>query len=902
MKLLREKFSILGFLAFFCFCSIWHFPSTAFAAIGQWTGLGPWGGDVECLLAVSPSILYAGTQNGGVFKSSDGGAHWVAVNNGLGNPTVFALAVDPAAPANLYAATYGNGIYKSLDAGSSWSRLAASPASVYSLAVDPADSSTLYAGTDGGGVYKSTDGGATWNAANAGIPTAQVNALVVDPRLTTTVYAATANGIFRSPDGGANWSLVADTGWTRDIAISSVTPATLYAATGAGIFRSNDGATWTSAGLSGISVYALAINPADPAKVFAGTTAGIFGSADSGANWTLVANGLTNANVQTIIFDPSDTTNSSLFAGTWGGGVFKTSNSGNDWQSANQGLGNTFVQAVVTDPSAPATVYAGSIDGIHISTDGGATWLSSSSGLGNGDVEALLVNPMSPTQLYAGTWGGGVYKSVDGGASWMAANTGMSSALVHAVAMDAANPQVVYAGTNSGIFISSGGSAWNLCSNGIPADTEVWSVLTAANSVVYAGTGTGFYRSSNGGIEWTQSNTGLAPCGVVYGLAADPTADSTLYAATCGGVYKSTDGGVNWTWASSGIGEINVYNLTFTGTAPVIIYAGTDSGVFVSRDAAATWNTLNTGLTNGDIYAVAVAGTSPATIYAGTWGGGVFSLTSTQDISVSPPTLDLGYRVASGNSASQTVTISNGGASDLVIGSLAITGAGAAAFSVTPGTCSSLTPTILPGGSCTLNLVFAPPSGGPYAANLELASNSGNTPVVNVSLNGIGVFPLSVFLGGTGSGGVSVSAEPPVDAGLVCSPASIYCGAFERGSSIILTPSADSTSYFSGWSGCPMTMGDSCFITMNNAVNATANFVRLTSLQAIIDAALGDDIIKLPITTYVENVVMNQVGKSLTLSGGWADYSFLSQTGFTNLQGSLTIANGTLILENFQII
>lgn len=71
-----------------------------------------------------------------------------------------------------------------------------------------------------------------------------------------------------------------------------------------------------------------------------------------------------------------------------------------------------------------------------------------------------------------------------------------------------------------------------------------------------------------------------------------------------------------------------------------------------------------------------------------------------------------------------------------------------------------------------------------------------------------------------------------------------------------------------------MTMGDSCFITMNNAVNATANFVRLTSLQAIIDAALGDDIIKLPITTYVENVVMNQVGKSLTLSGGWLTIHF----------------------------
>ncbi len=43
-----------------------------------------------------PTTLYAGTYGGGVFKSTNGGANWSAVNTGLTNTYVHALAIDPA--------------------------------------------------------------------------------------------------------------------------------------------------------------------------------------------------------------------------------------------------------------------------------------------------------------------------------------------------------------------------------------------------------------------------------------------------------------------------------------------------------------------------------------------------------------------------------------------------------------------------------------------------------------------------------------------------------------------------------------------------------------------------------------------------------------------------------------
>jgi hypothetical protein len=46
-----------------------------------------------------------------VFKSTNGGANWSAVNTGLTNTDVRALAIDPTTPTTLYAGTYGGGVF-----------------------------------------------------------------------------------------------------------------------------------------------------------------------------------------------------------------------------------------------------------------------------------------------------------------------------------------------------------------------------------------------------------------------------------------------------------------------------------------------------------------------------------------------------------------------------------------------------------------------------------------------------------------------------------------------------------------------------------------------------------------------------------------------------------------------
>jgi photosystem II stability/assembly factor-like uncharacterized protein len=149
----------------------------------------------------TPSTLYAGTgsyinriiDGYGIFKSIDGAMSWQAVNTGLSNRVVLALAINRTAPGTLYAGTEG-GVFKSTDAGATWNTTGLTDTSVGSLAIDPIRPRTLYAATYGEGVFKSTDAGATWGALNAGLTVTEVNALAIDPITPGILYAGTQGG------------------------------------------------------------------------------------------------------------------------------------------------------------------------------------------------------------------------------------------------------------------------------------------------------------------------------------------------------------------------------------------------------------------------------------------------------------------------------------------------------------------------------------------------------------------------------------------------------------------------------------------------------------------------------------------------------------------------------------
>src|SRR5262245_46593715 len=85
--------------------------SPAQAGVGVWSVEAGLGGGTIAALAIDPQVpttLYAVTKDNvfnstDVFKSTDGGAHWAAVNTGLTDLEVTTLAIDPQVPTTLYA-------------------------------------------------------------------------------------------------------------------------------------------------------------------------------------------------------------------------------------------------------------------------------------------------------------------------------------------------------------------------------------------------------------------------------------------------------------------------------------------------------------------------------------------------------------------------------------------------------------------------------------------------------------------------------------------------------------------------------------------------------------------------------------------------------------------------------
>ncbi len=91
--------------------------------------------------------------------------------------------------------------------------------------------------------------------------------------------------------------------------------------------------------------------------------------------------------------------------------------------------------------------------------------------------------------------------------------------------------------------------------------------------------------------------------------------------------------------------------------------------------------------------------------------------------------------VAQGNTSNQTVTVTNTGTGNLIIGSVASANPLAAPFSITANGCSGHT--LAPGAACILAVRFAPGSLNAFTDSFDIPSNDPDTPSVTVSVAGV---------------------------------------------------------------------------------------------------------------------------------------------------------------------
>ncbi len=267
-------------------------------AAGPYAGLkfrevGPFrGGRCGAVTGVQsqPLTFYMGATGGGIFKTVDGGAHWLPVADGqLKLGSVGAIAVSESDPNVVYAgmgegdlrgnASHGDGVYKSTDAGHTWTHMGLTDTQqIGAVKIDPKNPDIAYVAAIGHqsgpnaerGVFRTKDGGKTWQKVLFKSDRAGAVDLSIDPLNTQVLYASIYqyirkpwtfesggpdSGLWKSTDGGDTWKDIShNSGLPKGIlgrigiAVSPAKSGSVWAlmeAADGGIFHSDDGgATW----------------------------------------------------------------------------------------------------------------------------------------------------------------------------------------------------------------------------------------------------------------------------------------------------------------------------------------------------------------------------------------------------------------------------------------------------------------------------------------------------------------------------------------------------------------------------------------------------------------------------------------------------------------------------------
>ncbi len=639
----------------------------------------------------SPNVIWIGTPDGGLWKSTDTGASWLPLTDTIPNLGVADLALDPKNSDILYMATgdgygysipsgwfsggtYSNGIMKSTDGGNTfyptglnYSRTQTKQ--IFRVAVNPGNSKLVYAATDNG-LFLSKDAGATWNKL--------VNDYFVDIKFNPTNPAigyASGTAFYYSTDSGKTWSInnstFANNGFT--VILLGVTPADsniIYAlgvtySSGYLYKSSNQGLSWsyvkqTSPSYYGKYAACITVSPTDANHIVLGGV-GLAESTDGGSTFYDIT--VTN-NYNDPMYDHPDHrsinfkagSNDTLFDGNDGGSYMgvRQGTGRYIWKMISKNIQTLQFYGVSTAYSSPSEFFSGAQDnGINRSNNGGWDHVLGADGM------LCAVKPDNARAVYANNQYGYLSKSTDGGNTWtggIGPSLAQTNNWIAPISIDPNSSKTLYYGGDDLYKSTNNGSTWKSmnANNSDRINVALIAVAPSTSNYIYVVKRSDYslnyayvYLSTDGGNTWNNIGGDGLPTGYVYvsDIKVDRK-DSQKVWLTIGGfndgqkVYMSKDAGAHWKNISGTLPNIPINCVAVENSTQGGVYIGTEVGVFYRTDSSGDWTRYSDGLPNTIITQIEVlpsinilrASTFGRGIWEGSIAGTILGIDKMQDI------------------------------------------------------------------------------------------------------------------------------------------------------------------------------------------------------------------------------------------------------------------------------
>jgi len=442
------------------------------------------------VVASRPQVVYAIVQakHGGVFRSEDGGGSWHRVNDNwsLRQRAFYYMSIyaDPTNDKVVYVPEV-DACWVSRDGGRTFSKLHTPHGDNHIVWINPNDPKILLEGNDGGATV-STDGGKTWSGEH-NQPTGQFYHVALDEQFPFHIYGAQQDeGSFEGPSSTphgmiplGDWQEVAY-GESTFIAPKPGDPNVTYGAGYFSIFLSYNLATGQFRDLSPWPDYLEGSSSGEQKYRF---------------GWT-----------HPVFFSPADPKMLLIASQV----ILKSEDYGRTWSAISPDLTRN-------DPATEAP-------------SGGPVDLDQSSAEVFPDVSALAVSPMDKQEIWAGSADGLVHITRDGGHSWQAITP-------------PALPQ------------------WSEISSIEPSHQSAGTAYLTASRYMWDDFHPYVYETTDYGQHWTAMTTGLPDDEYALAVRQDPSDPRLLFLGTKSTVFVTLDGGAHWQPLSLNLPRVQVRDI-----------------------------------------------------------------------------------------------------------------------------------------------------------------------------------------------------------------------------------------------------------------------------------------------------------------------------------------------------